>query len=94
VTGTFLLERVEDHGNGATASKDNHVFFVPGNNSHPEDESYGVYTTVSCDPDQVSQGANTTCRVSFTAPAAEMPNFYWLMDGQVTAAWPGQVAND
>lgn len=91
VTGTFLVERIEDHGNGETVSGDNSFFFSPGNLSHPYDESYGTYTTVKCDRERIAIGENATCRISFTAPTAEMPNFYWSADGQMFAAWPGQI---
>jgi len=91
VTGSFLVERLEDHGNGASAAGDNHFFFRPGNRSHLDDESYGVYTTVKCDADQVAAGESTTCNASFTAPTDEMQNFYWIVNAKDYAAWPSQV---
>jgi hypothetical protein len=91
VTSTFLVEHFEDHGNEQTITGDESFFFIPGNGSHPEDESYGVYTKVKCADERPPVGGSTTCTVSFAAPPEEIQNFYWQVDGVRLAAWPGQV---
>lgn len=89
------VKRLGDDHDEKEITESEKVFFTPGNLNYPEhDEVYGIYPNFSCDQEQISVGQSTTCRVSFEAPAAEIQDSYWVINGLDAAAWPGQKVED
>jgi hypothetical protein len=96
VTGTFTVERFEARGyyDRGTIRDDIKFGFTPGNLSYlRHNETYGMGPRVDCGRKKLAVGGSTTCRVSFAAPVDEIQDFYWWINGDRVAAWPGQVVD-
>ena len=97
VSASLRVKRVEDRGDryGTKITESEKVAFTPGNLSYPRhNEAYGLKTEFVCEPGEISVGEKAKCTVSFTAPADEMPDFHWWINGEAAAAWPGQKVTD
>jgi hypothetical protein len=94
MTSPLTVARVEDRGFGEPITESENFFFMPGvvDDSNMS-ETYGTLTDVQCDAETIAVGESTSCTVSFTAPAREIQNSHWMINGQNAAAWPGQVAS-
>ncbi len=65
--------------------------FTPGNSSYPRhDEAYGLDVDIECGDLPRLVGETADCAISFSAPADEIPNSYWEINGSDAAAWPSQ----
>lgn len=84
-----------DRGFGKDITESEKIFFAPGNLSYPEHEGvYGIDPDFSRDKEQVAAGEDAQFSVTFVAPAAEIQDPFWTINGQHAAAWPGQWAAD
>jgi len=78
---------------GETVSKYNKFMFFPGITSaaNSSNESHGVYTKVNCQQNTLTVGQSTVCKVAFTAPASEISDSYWSINGKSMGTWPSQL---
>jgi hypothetical protein len=94
MTSPVTVARTEDLGFGERITESENFFFKPGVVDESNmSETYGTLTDVLCDAETIAVGESTSCTVSFTAPAREIQNSHWMINGQNAAAWPGQVAS-
>lgn len=92
MSAPLSITRTEDRGYGDDITDSERVYFVPGNYGYPQhNESYGINPDFVCISEQLAVGEATTCTVSFIAPAHEIQNSYWEINGKKAAAWPGQL---
>jgi hypothetical protein len=92
MTSPLTVARVEDRGFGEPIAESEHFSFVPGVvDDSSMSETYGTLTNVLCDADVIADGESTSCTVSFTAPAREIQNSHWIINGSKAAAWPSQT---
>ncbi|MFC6011129.1 hypothetical protein [Nocardia lasii] len=76
---------------GEALEKSDHFIFIPGNRSYPRhDEVYGLDVAVECGDLPRLVGEAADCAISFSAPADEIQNSYWEINGSDAAAWPSQ----
>ena len=94
MTSTMQVRRVKDKGFNEGVG-DQFISFQPGvaapENSMNED--YGEDTDVICQNDRPRVGEETTCTISFTAPAGEIANSHWTVNSFEMGTWPSQTAN-
>jgi len=94
MTSPLVVTRVEDRGFGEPIAESEHFVFVPGvADDSNMSEAYGTLTDIVCEAETIAAGRSTSCTVSFAAPAREIQNSYWMVNGLKAAAWPGQIAS-
>lgn len=94
IASPISVKKVRDRGfnTGDTPIGESEQFiFMPGPASTDLNEDYGEATVVDIKtPEKVGQATKGT--VSFTAPADEIQDCYWMINRMTVAAWPGQKA--
>lgn len=95
ITSTLTVKRVDNHDNfngQDPVTRAMKVIFEPGetSDSYTMDESHGTHPDVKCTSDKLTVGQSTTCTLSFKAPASEIQNSYWSVDGWNMGTWPSQ----
>ncbi|WP_316318498.1 hypothetical protein [Clavibacter michiganensis] len=94
MTSPLTVARLEDRGFGEPLAESENFFFVPGIVDESNmSETYGTLTDLRCEAETLTEGESTSCTVTFTAPAREIPNSHWTINGLSAAAWPGQIAS-
>lgn len=89
---TMTVTRVHDRGYGSPISTSEKIWFTPGEQAPVVmSETYGTYTVIACAEDVLAVGGSTTCTVSFSAPAAEVLDSSWTINGLRVGAWPSQT---
>lgn len=94
ITSNVVVNRVGDKGFNEAVDRTNSFAFMPGE-SAPEyqmDESHGTAVAVDCQNDQPAVNETTVCTVAFVAPASEITNSYWQINGLAMGTWPSQGA--
>ena len=87
------VERLYDRGFGGRVRDENYTF-IPGK-AAPEnrmDEAHGTHRGFECPDDQLRVGEAAMCTISFSAPASEIRNSYWKINGIGVGTWPSQIA--
>jgi hypothetical protein len=93
ITSTVTVQRVEDKGFDEGIAESQSFIFQPGTTApqNQMDESHGTDPNVTCENDRPRVGETTSCNVSFTAPASEIPNSYWTINSSDVGTWPSQL---
>ncbi|MFE3758667.1 hypothetical protein ACFXO9_30560 [Nocardia tengchongensis] len=95
MSSTLSVRRISPVGkydrSSQEISKADKFFFTPGNlNIDTHNEVYGNDVSLDCGASPAVVDDATDCLLSFDAPAAEIANSYWVINGIDMAAWPGQ----
>jgi len=93
MASTLKVERMYDRGFGGGVTDQNYTF-IPGEDA-PEnrmDEAHGTHLGVECPDDQLHVGEAAMCTISFSAPASEIRNSHWEINGIGVGTWPSQIA--
>ena len=94
IASPISVEKIRDRGFNTAAppiGESDYFIFMPGPANTDLNEDYGEDTQVDI-PTPAKVGQTTKGTVSFTAPADEIQDCYWMINGQNVAAWPGQKA--
>jgi hypothetical protein len=93
ITSPIAVEKIRDRGFNSPDTpigESEQFIFMPGPANTDLNEDYGEGTVVDIKtPGKVGQTAKGT--VSFTAPAAEIVDCFWMINREIVAAWPGQT---
>lgn len=94
MTSTVVVKKIASTAQpDKTITATSQFLFYPGETA-PEnqyDESHGVGTKVNCQKDTLAVGESTNCTASFNAPAGEIQNSYWEINGMPMGTWPSQT---
>lgn len=92
MTSPLKITRVQDRGFEQTISESERIFFETTERPASEalNETWGVYTRLACETENLTTGETTECTVSFTTEPGALVNSHWRISGKLAAAWPGQ----